>query len=77
MKTQTHHHSHLKPRGDPVAVFRAVAEAAGVIGPGDPLDRELIAFAYAIVERCASAAEPFGDHDFNGAEAIRAELGDH
>jgi hypothetical protein len=65
------------PHRDPIAEFKRLATAAGVIRGGDPLDRTQIDFAFAVVEACASIADPFGHSEGCGAEAIRAELGDH
>jgi len=62
---------------DPVAEFRIAAEESGLILHGDPIDQNLLDFAYRIVERCACVAESFSDHDESAADAIRSELGDH
>ena len=62
---------------DPTAEFRAAAEATGLIRPGDPLDQNLIDFAFRIVERCACVAESYSEPEDSAADAIRAQLGDH
>lgn len=66
------------PVKDPLAEFRKIAETRNLIRPGDPLDDNLVQAFYALVERCACAAEPFGMGDDLGsaADAIRAELGE-
>ena len=63
---------------DPEKIFRGIAAAAGVIREGDPLDRNLIDFAYAVVELCASIGDGYKDEDGDGDAGahIRAELGD-
>jgi hypothetical protein len=62
---------------DPIEEFKLAASKVGLIRPGDPLDQRLIDYAFAIVERCACVAEPFGNDDHTASAAIRAELGDH
>lgn len=66
-----------QPVKDPLTEFRKIAEAHNLIRPGDPLDDNLVQAFYALVERCACAAEPFdmGDDLGSAADAIRAELG--
>ena len=62
---------------DPVARFRADAESAGLIRKGDPLDQNVIDFAYRVVERCASIGDRYSaaGEEANAGEHIRAELG--
>lgn len=63
---------------DPVALFRKDAEAAGLIRPGDPIDQNMVDFAYRIVERCASIGDGYDDpaEDTSAGAHIRALLGD-
>lgn len=62
---------------DPVAQFRADAEAVGLIRPGDPLDQNVIDFAFRVVERCASIGDRYSaaGEEANAGEHIRAALG--
>ena len=66
-----------QPVKDPLREFRRIAETHHLIRPGDPLDDNLVQAFYALVERCACVADPFGSGDDlgSGADAIRAELG--
>ncbi len=49
---------------------------AGLVRPGDKLDQNLIHFASALVDRCASIGDGYGDGEAGGnaGEHIRAEL---
>lgn len=62
---------------DPEAVFREIATAVGLIREGDPLDRNVVEFAFAIVERCASIGDGYDrqGEEANAGEDIRAQLG--
>ncbi|RYH70115.1 MAG: hypothetical protein EON54_01750 [Alcaligenaceae bacterium] len=66
------------PIREPFDVFRRLAIDHGLLKPDDLMDQDLIAFAFALVEECAKAADPYGDEEAggNGGEAIRAILGD-
>jgi hypothetical protein len=47
------------PRRDPRALFTEAAVRAGLIGPGDALDRAQVDFATEIVTLCARIADRF------------------
>lgn len=62
---------------DPVALYRVDAEAVGLIRKGDPLDQNVIDFAYRVVERCASIGDRYSadGEEANAGEHIRAAMG--
>ncbi|CAN7771410.1 hypothetical protein LJR290_007539 [Variovorax sp. LjRoot290] len=67
---------------DPVGIdqraeFVKAAVAAGLIRPGDPLDQNVVDFAHAVVELCASIGDHYKDPDTGcrGGEEIRAVFG--
>lgn len=61
---------------DPIGVYTELAVQAGLVRPGDKLDQNLIDFASALVERCASIGDAYTlpDNEACAGEHIRAEL---
>jgi hypothetical protein len=59
---------------DPHVVFSEAAMKAGLIRRGDLVNQNLIDFAHAVVEMCASIGDGYGDEEAgaNAGEHIRA-----
>ncbi|MBC7392343.1 MAG: hypothetical protein H7340_03340 [Variovorax sp.] len=64
------------PARDPREVFTALAVQHGLIRPVDKLDRNMIDFATAVVDLCATNGDRYGDVDCNAGDHIRAEYYD-
>jgi hypothetical protein len=64
-------------RREPTEVFTAIASELGLIRPGDKLDRAMIEFAMAVVEKCAAVADCYFDNrkDTCVGDHIRAVYG--
>ena len=63
-------------RPDPLSIFTHLAVQAGLIGRGEALTPEMLAYATLIVDTCAAIGDAYGDDDIGASagEAIRSGL---